>query len=102
MKSRFHAVASSLFLFGAVALIGCSEAADEVTNTINCHSVCERYQDCFDADFDVDGCTDRCEDDADASENRQERLESCNSCIDDKSCSDATFSCATQCAGIVP
>jgi hypothetical protein len=102
MKNRFHVVGPCLFLLGALAFIGCSEAADEVTNTVNCASVCNRYQECFDSDFDVEGCTDRCEDDADASENREERLESCDSCIDDKSCSEATFNCASQCAGIVP
>jgi hypothetical protein len=100
MKNRFHGVVSGLFLAGAFALIGCSEAADEVSNTVVCHSVCERYKDCFDSDYDVEGCTDKCEDDADASENREERLESCNSCIDGKSCTES-FSCGAECAGVI-
>jgi hypothetical protein len=102
MNNHFHAVISLVLVSAAAAFVGCSEAADEVTNTVNCGSVCGRYADCFDSDFDIDGCTDRCEDEADASENREERLEACDACIDDKSCSDATFNCASQCAGIVP
>ena len=88
---------------GIVAsVVGCSEAVDEVTNSISCGEVCERYQDCFDADYDVEGCTDRCENSADASEDKERRLEICDACIDDRSCSDATFACTDDCVGIVP
>ncbi len=85
-----------------LSIVGCSEAVDEVTNTVNCRQVCERYQSCFDSDYDVGACTDRCENEADASENREARLESCEACIDDKSCSSATFNCADECVGIIP
>jgi hypothetical protein len=102
MNQRFQAVLSVVLVSVAAMFVGCSEAVDEVTSTVKCADVCGRYKDCFDSDFDVDGCTDRCEDDADASENREQRLEACDSCIDDKSCTDATFNCASQCAGIVP
>lgn len=102
MKISFMTRSSLLLAFGLFSALACGEAVDEVTNTVNCASVCDRYADCFDNDFDVEGCTDRCEDDADASENREQRLEACNSCIDDRSCTSATFDCATQCAGIVP
>lgn len=84
------------------SVFGCGEAADEVTNSIGCGEVCARYSDCFDADYDVEGCTDRCEDDADASEDKEQRLEICNACIDDRSCSEATFDCTDDCVGIVP
>lgn len=102
MNNRLQAVMSLVLVSAVLAFAGCSEAVDEATNTVNCASVCNRYADCFDQDFDVEGCTDRCEDEADASENREERLEACDSCIDDKSCAAATFNCASQCAGIVP
>ena len=102
MKNRFHVVMSLVLVAAAAAFAGCGEATVEVTNTVNCASVCGRYADCFDSDFDVDGCTDRCEDEADASESREERLQACDSCIDDRSCTDATFNCASECAGIVP
>ena len=83
------------------SVVGCS-AADEVSNTIDCGQVCARYSDCFDADYDVEGCTDRCENSADASEDKERRLEMCDACIDDRSCGDATFNCADDCVGIVP
>ena len=98
MKNCFKI--ASLCLLGALAITGCS--TEEVSNKIDCHSVCNRYQSCFDSDYDVDGCTDRCESDANADEDRESRLEMCDACIDDKSCSEATFSCADECVGIVP
>jgi hypothetical protein len=100
MKKSFKI---SLFtVLGFVSLVGCSEAVDEVSNTIDCHSVCERYQSCFDSDYDVEGCTDRCENEADADEQREARLERCDACIEDRSCGDATFNCTDDCVGIVP
>jgi hypothetical protein len=101
MKTTFRITSTLVLAFGLLTA-ACGEAVDEVTNTVNCASVCDRYAQCFDSDFDVEGCTDRCENEADASENREARLESCNSCIDDRSCTSATFECSTQCAGIVP
>jgi hypothetical protein len=85
-------------LFGSA----CSDATDPIKNKIDCHSVCNRYKDCFDDGYDVDACEDKCENDAEDSDARQNKLDSCDDCIDDKSCSSATFGCATQCAGIVP
>jgi hypothetical protein len=101
MKNRFQTVLSIVLLSTAAAVTGCGEASDEVTNTVSCASVCGRYQECVDSDFDVDGCTDRCEDEADASENREERLQSCDSCIEDRSCVDATVTCSAECAGVI-
>ncbi len=80
---------------------GCS-AADEVKNTIDCNQVCQRYADCFKSDHDVDGCSDKCENNADNDEERQRKLRMCDACIDDRSCTSATFNCADDCLGIVP
>lgn len=84
------------------SVAACSEVVDEVTNTVSCADVCDRYSECFDKDYDVSACTDRCEDDADASEERETRLEACDDCMDDTSCSGAVFNCATECVGIIP
>lgn len=81
---------------------GCSDTVDEVHNTVDCQGVCSRYADCFDQSYDVDGCTDRCKGSADTDEQRQAKLRACDDCIDDKSCTAATFNCAANCAGIVP
>lgn len=81
--------------------VGCS-AADEVKNSIDCHQVCQRYADCFKSDHDVDGCSDKCENNADNDDERQRKLRMCDACIDDRSCTSATFNCADDCLGIVP
>ena len=88
--------------FAALLLLACSSTVDEVTNTIDCHSVCKRFADCYNPDYDVDGCTDKCENNADSDEDRERKLETCDACIDDRSCADATFNCADDCIGIVP
>jgi hypothetical protein len=86
----------------AATVVSCSDTVDEVTNYITCSEVCERYSECFDADYDVDGCSDRCENAATANEDKERRLEICDACIDDRSCSEATFNCTDDCLGIVP
>jgi len=78
------------------------DATDSVANRITCGDVCERYRDCFDDDYDVDGCTDRCENDATADEEKEAELEECDACIDDESCTAAVFECTTECAAFVP
>ena len=102
MKNRFRYLLVLSLAIGVAVSGGCSEAVDDITNRVDCHSVCQRYAGCFNAEYDVDGCADRCESAADSSEDREARLETCDSCIDDRSCSSATFSCADACVGIVP
>jgi hypothetical protein len=82
------------------AIMGCG-AVDEVENTLTCRQVCDRYKECFDSDYDVDECADSCEEEASADEDEDRRLERCDSCIDDRSCSEAVFNCATDCAGVI-
>jgi len=101
MKNRFLS-AGFVALIATLAAAGCSDTVDEISNKIDCHSVCKRYADCFDADYDVDGCKDKCENSADSSEARETKLERCDDCIDGKSCNGAAFSCADECVGIVP
>jgi hypothetical protein len=80
---------------------GC-DAADDIEAEIDCRSVCNRYSECFDEGYDVGACQDRCEDSIDTGDLSQEDLDECDNCIDDRSCADATFSCATQCLSVVP
>jgi hypothetical protein len=75
---------------------GCSDAE----NAYNCDQICDRYKDCFDANYDADACQSRCESKADDA-SFADKAESCETCIDDKSCTGA-FSCADDCVGIVP
>lgn len=79
-------------------LLSCSAVEDAV----NCRQVCDRYQECFDSDYDVSECVDTCTDEADEDDDYSRRVDVCESCIDGLSCGEATFDCATECVGIVP
>jgi hypothetical protein len=74
----------------------------EADKIFDCQSVCNRYKTCFDSNYDVGACRSRCKDKADADKTFQDKADACESCIDDKSCSEATFKCATECGGVVP
>lgn len=94
----------ALVTLGGVAAAGCGDddPIDAIKNEITCNDVCQRYSDCFDDDYDVSGCTDRCENKATPDEEKEAQLEKCDACIDDKSCASAVFSCTTDCASFVP
>jgi hypothetical protein len=103
MMSAARSFGMALWALVGVAVVGCSgDAVDAVKNTITCKDVCQRYSDCFDADYDVDGCVDRCENKATPDEEKEAQLEKCDACIDDKSCASAVFGCTTDCASFVP
>ena len=79
-------------------LLSCSAVED----ALNCRQVCEKYQECFDSDYDVGECVDACTDEAAEDDDYSRRVDVCESCIDGLSCGEATFDCATNCVGIVP
>ncbi len=79
----------------------CGDEVDKIDNKITCSSVCNRYKDCFDSDYDVEQCTDTCEAEANNDNDKEQRLEDCDDCIDGESCSGAAFGCATECTGII-
>lgn len=84
------------------SMVACSDTVDEITNSVDCNTVCKRYADCFDNDYDVEGCTDRCENRAGSDDDRQRQLRQCDACIEDRSCGSAAFACGGECVGIVP
>jgi hypothetical protein len=86
---------------GLFLALGC-DAADEIEAEIDCRSVCDRYSECFDADYDVSACQNECENSIDNWSLSQGDLDECDGCIGDRSCADATFSCTTECLSIVP
>ena len=85
-----------------VAAIACGDEADEITNTITCADVCQRYSDCFDEDYDVDACTDSCENSTTPNEEKEAELEECDACIEGESCTGALVGCTAECAQFVP
>jgi len=91
-------IAFSCFLFAAIG--ACSEdpitAIDRATD---CADICDKYQECADANYNVDACTDRCEDMANKEDTAQ--IDRCSDCIDARSCTGSVFNCTTECAGII-
>jgi len=96
MLTRLIPAAALALLLGNLAL-GCSDAK----NVVSCADVCDKYQSCINADYDVASCTSKCEDKANDSASRQDQLDSCDSCIQDRSCTGAVFNCTTECATVI-
>ena len=96
MLTRLIPAAALALLLGNVAL-GCADAK----NVVSCAEVCNKYKSCINSDYDVASCTSQCEDKANDSASRQDQLDSCNSCIEDRSCSGAVFNCTTECASVI-
>jgi hypothetical protein len=87
------AFAASLFTGTA----GCSE----VDEAFDCQQICSRYADCFDAQYDVEACRNRCESNADTEDGFAAKADACETCLDDRSCT-GSFACTSECVGIVP
>jgi len=99
MKTNFpRLISATLAAAFALATWSCGD----VTTAFDCQAVCTRYKDCYQADYDVTGCRNRCRDNASRDSNARMKADACESCIGDKSCLSATFSCSTECGGIVP
>ncbi len=97
MKNLASALGFGLLL--SFGLVGC---ADEIDELFDCSQICNRYEECIDGDYDVDGCIDRCETNADEEEGFAERADNCETCLDgDDSCAES-LPCADDCVGIVP
>ena len=84
----------------AVSGLGCS-VAQKVDNVFDCATICDRYKSCFNNDYDASACASRCREKGDDADYRR-KADMCNACITDRSCTAATFSCAADCASIVP
>lgn len=85
-----------------LALATSCAAADEVESRVDCDTICDKYADCYDSDYDTEACASDCEAEYDADPDYIEKIDDCEACIDDKSCSESTFSCVDECVGIVP
>lgn len=94
---------ASLFVGLTVAFVaqgstGCSA----IERQIDCSQICSRYADCYDSKYDQSGCRDRCNSAAAKDANYFSKVQQCDDCIGDKSCTSAAFKCAAPCASIVP
>lgn len=86
-----------LLVGAALAPAGCGD----VDAAFDCQAVCSRYAECFDKDYNVGACRDRCRVEAKNNPDIKNKADQCEACIDDMSCASATFSCATTCGPIL-
>jgi hypothetical protein len=92
-------ISLSTLLIAATTIltVGCSEAE----RTYDCAQICSKWADCHDEDLDETDCVDKCEDEGDADADFEMKANECEACLDDSSCTEATFECATDCAGVI-
>jgi hypothetical protein len=88
------------FAIAALSLSAC-EATEDIDEASDCEVICDTFADCVDSEYDTEGCYDRCTQRADSMESRDQE-DTCESCLDDLSCTEAAFECTPECAGIVP
>ncbi len=83
------------------AVLSLTSSCDPVA-AVDCDAICNRYKSCFDSDYDTVACASRCRTDAKNDSDYKHKVDVCSACIDDQSCSSATFDCAGDCGDIVP
>lgn len=87
-------------LLGAGLLV--ASACQPIDAALDCNTVCTRYKDCFDGDYNVDECATRCRKSAEADGSYYTSLDRCEACITDRACASATFNCGSECSNVVP
>jgi hypothetical protein len=85
-------------IIAAVSLFA-APACDDVDKTLDCSSICSKYDDCV-GNVDQDMCVDSCKDWADQNQDNADRLDACENCVDDRSCTESAFQCIAECAFI--
>jgi hypothetical protein len=92
--------------FGRVLVVACAfltlGACRPIDAAFDCDTICTRYKDCFDGSYDVAACADRCRGKAEDTNDFYRSVDRCESCIDDRACASATFSCSSDCSEVVP
>ena len=88
----------------AVLVVGFGMAVtscDSVDEAFDCQSVCSRYRDCYDSNYDVGACRESCRKRAANDPNVRGAADACEVCIGDMLCVFATFNCGASCSNIV-
>jgi hypothetical protein len=88
------------FLALTAGLGACANPVDEIDEEFDCNNLCNRYRDCYDANYDTGACRNRCQGVVDGSD--PNRADACDACLDPRSCLEAAFSCSTECRDILP
>ncbi len=84
------------------ALWATTPGCGAVDRIYDCNQICNKYEECVNANYDVSACQTRCRDNAESSEAYEDKADDCQACIDDRSCAGAVFGCGAECVGIVP
>ena len=87
--------------FGVFMALSPSNGCGTADNLFDCQSVCTRYRDCYQADYDVGKCRDSCRSRSANDSSVRTAADQCEACIGDESCLSATFTCPS-CSSIVP
>lgn len=90
----------AMILLGAITMLvsGC-RAFDSAAD---CRNICKRYQECFDQNYGVQSCEERCRDNANSDRSYYTKVDTCDACIDNNACSSAVFNCGASCSAVVP
>jgi hypothetical protein len=89
-------LALGLGLGGAVGAVSACH-----TDAADCSSVCNRYRECVDQNFDVSDCESRCVNKAGKDRDFDDRLTHCQSCTEGRTCSETVSNCVAPCAVLV-
>jgi hypothetical protein len=98
MRSWIVTLGGVCALFVGLFAAGCDDAEE----AFDCQQVCSRYQDCYDANYDVGACRARCRTASDNNPSIRNDANQCEACMDDMSCASTIFNCAAPCSSIVP
>jgi hypothetical protein len=88
-------------LLSTLTLLLALSSCSAIDNAFDCDAICTRYHDCFDTGYDVGACATRCRK-ASTDPEYLRKANTCDACIDDRSCAAGTFSCGVTCSSIVP
>ncbi len=95
---------TAAFVVFAFSSFGCDDGAvDRIENRLDCRGICDEYHKCIDDSTDLEECRGSCVGKALEDDDWEAKVDACSDCVDDDdSCTEKTFSCATECIGIVP
>lgn len=97
--SKNNLLALSALLFATLG--ACKE--DPITTidrNTDCADICERFKDCVGSSYDVDACTDDCQDMT--SNKETANIDDCAACSGkSESCVDGALDCTSECAGVI-
>ena len=85
----------------AAAVSGCA-VVQKIDSVIDCNGICDRYQSCFDKDYDTSACAAKCRKAASEDADFRRKADMCMACISERSCVQATFACVSECVSVVP